>query len=104
MFPSFPGLLRPFLEPLKLFSFSGSLAHDSSIVSLVLSLRELRQPSGRWSLPKAMSNWDSILVTIRFILVESGEIHSSKPKQKQHPVMDVTGDGNKVRCCKNNIV
>ena len=22
------------------------------------------------------------------------------PKQKQHPVMDVTGDGSKVRCCK----
>ena len=24
----------------------------------------------------------------------------SEPKQKQHPVVDVTGDGNKVRCCK----
>ena len=23
-----------------------------------------------------------------------------KPKQKQHPVVDVTGDGNKVLCCK----
>ena len=23
-----------------------------------------------------------------------------EPKQKQHPVMDVTGDGSKVRCCK----
>ena len=23
-----------------------------------------------------------------------------EPKQKQHPVADVTGDGNKVRCCK----
>ena len=22
------------------------------------------------------------------------------PKQKQHPVLDVTGDGSKVRCCK----
>ena len=22
-----------------------------------------------------------------------------EPKQKQHPVMDVTGDGSKVRCC-----
>jgi len=42
-------------------------------------------------------------VTIRFILVESGEIRSSNPKQKQHPVVDVTGDENKVRCCKNNI-
>jgi len=23
-----------------------------------------------------------------------------EPKQKQHPVVDVTGDGNKFRCCK----
>ena len=23
-----------------------------------------------------------------------------EPKQKQHPVVDVTGDRNKVRCCK----
>ena len=23
-----------------------------------------------------------------------------EPKQKQHPVVDVTGDGNKVLCCK----
>ena len=24
-------------------------------------------------------------------------------KQKQHPVVDVSGDGSKVQCCKNNI-
>ena len=24
----------------------------------------------------------------------------TKPKQKQHPVVDVTGDKSKVRCCK----
>ena len=23
-----------------------------------------------------------------------------EPKQKQHPVVDVTGDGSKARCCK----
>ena len=23
-----------------------------------------------------------------------------EPKRKQHPAVDVTGDGNKVRCCK----
>ena len=23
-----------------------------------------------------------------------------EPKQKQHPVLDVTGDGSKLRCCK----
>ena len=26
----------------------------------------------------------------------------TEPKQKQHPVVDVTGDGSKVRCCKSN--
>ena len=24
----------------------------------------------------------------------------TEPKQNQHPVVDVTGDGSKVRCCK----
>ena len=24
----------------------------------------------------------------------------TEPKQKQHPVVDVTGDGSKVQCCK----
>ena len=24
----------------------------------------------------------------------------TEPKQKQHPVVDMTGDGSKVRCCK----
>ena len=27
----------------------------------------------------------------------------TEPKQKQHPVVDVTGDGSKVGCVKNNI-
>ena len=26
-----------------------------------------------------------------------------EPKQKQHPVVDVTGDGSKVRCCKEQL-
>ena len=26
-----------------------------------------------------------------------------EPKQKQYPVVDVTGDGSKVQCCKSNI-
>ena len=39
------------------------------------------------------------------LLENSGEITPEKneetePKQKQHPVVDVTGDGSKVRCCK----
>ena len=27
----------------------------------------------------------------------------TEPKQKQHPVVDVTGDRSKVQCCKSNI-
>ena len=30
----------------------------------------------------------------------SRENEGTEPKQKQHPVVDVTGDGSKVRCCK----
>ena len=26
----------------------------------------------------------------------------TEPKQKQHPVVDVTGDGSKVHCCKEH--
>ena len=26
-----------------------------------------------------------------------------EPKQKQHPAVDVTGNGSKVQCCKSNI-
>ena len=31
------------------------------------------------------------------------ENEEMEPKQKQHPVVHVTGDGSKVRCYKNNI-
>ena len=30
----------------------------------------------------------------------SRKSEETEPKQKQHPVVDVTGDGSKVRCCK----
>ena len=30
----------------------------------------------------------------------SGKNEETKPKQKHHPVVDVTGDGGKVQCCK----
>ena len=26
----------------------------------------------------------------------------TEPKQKQHPVVNVTGDGSKISCCKEN--
>ena len=30
----------------------------------------------------------------------SRKIKETEPKRKQHPVVDVTGDGSKVRCCE----
>ena len=33
----------------------------------------------------------------------SRENEEMQPKQQQHPVVDVTVDGSKVQCCKNNI-
>ena len=33
----------------------------------------------------------------------SRENEEMQPKQQQHPVVDVTDDGSKVQCCKNNI-
>ena len=32
--------------------------------------------------------------------INSRKDEESEPKQKQHPVMDVTGDRSKVQCCK----
>ena len=34
------------------------------------------------------------------LLEISGEITPERMKQKQYPAVDVTGDRNKVRCCK----
>ena len=31
---------------------------------------------------------------------DSRKTEETEPKQKQHPVVDVTGDGSKVQCCK----
>ena len=35
---------------------------------------------------------------------DSRKNEEMEPKQKQHPVVDVTGDGSKVNAIKNNIV
>ena len=32
--------------------------------------------------------------------INSRNNEEMEPKEKQHPVVDVTGDGSKVRCCK----
>ena len=47
-------------------------------------------------------------VSTHILLEISGEMTPERmkrqeSKQKQHPDEDVTGDGSKVQCCKNNI-
>ena len=34
--------------------------------------------------------------------INSRKNEETEPKQKQHPVVGVTGDGSEVRCCKNS--
>ena len=34
---------------------------------------------------------------------KSTKNEEKEPKQKQHPAVDVTGNGSKVQCCKSNI-
>jgi len=46
-------------------------------------------------------------VPTQYATGEEGRNNSRKneekePKQKQHPVVDVTGNGNKVQCCKEH--
>ena len=36
--------------------------------------------------------------------INSKKNEETEPKQKQHPVVDVTGDGSKVQCCKEQYV
>ena len=57
--------------------------------------------------PKDMTLKDELnrSVGAQYATGEEGRNNSRKneetePKQKQHPVMAVTGDGSKVRCCK----
>ena len=41
-----------------------------------------------------------MLLSIENLFPLSGEYRLLLPKPKQHPVVDVTGDRSKVRCCK----
>ena len=55
-----------------------------------------------------LKNEVSRLVSAQYATGDQWKNNSRKnegmePKQKQHPVMGMTGDGSKVRCCKSNI-
>ena len=53
------------------------------------------------TLKDEVPRWESALyVTGEEWRNNSRENEDAEPKQKQHPVVDVTGDGSKVQCCE----
>ena len=67
----------------------------------------LENPMNRMKRHKDMTRKDELprLVGVQYATGEEWRNNSRKneeaePKQKQCPVVDVTGDGSKVRCCK----
>ena len=67
----------------------------------------LENPMKRMKRQKDMTRKDELprLVGVQYATGEEWRYNSRKneeaePKQKQRPVVDVTGDGSKVRCCK----
>ena len=70
----------------------------------------LENPMDSMKRQKRMTLKDEIarLVGAQYATGEEWRNNSKKndgmePKQKQHPVVDVTCDGRKVRCCKSNL-
>ena len=77
------------------------MANDFSILAL-------RTPWRAQKGKKDMTPDDELpgLVGAQYATGEEGRNNSRKneemkPKQKQHPVVDATGDGGKVQCCKD---
>ena len=69
----------------------------------------LENPKNSMKRQKDMTLKDELprSVGTQYLLEKRGEISPEKneemePKQKQHPVVDMTGDGSKVQCCKEN--
>ena len=59
------------------------------------------------SITSPIHSWVLVLLWHRFFILSgdqwgnnSRKSEEMEPKQKQHPVVDVPGDGSKVRCCK----
>ena len=69
------------------------------------SILALRTPWTVWKRKKTLKDELPRLVGAQYATREEWRNNSRKnketePKQKQHPVVDVSGDGNKVRCSK----
>ena len=71
------------------------------------SILAIRTPMSSMIRQKDMTLKDELprLIGAQYATEEQWRNNSRKneemePKQKQHPVVDVTGDGSKVQCCK----
>ena len=66
-----------------------------------------RDKEGHYIMTKVSIQEEDIMNVCKYLCTQhrSTSIHKTntnkhkQPKQKQHPVVDVTGDGNKVQCC-----
>ena len=74
------------------------------------SILGLENPMNRMKWQKDMPLKDELpmSVDVQYDIREQWRNNSRKnektePRQKRHPVVDVAGDGSKVRCCKSNI-
>ena len=69
------------------------------------SILALRTPWTVWKAIRTLKDELLRLVGAQYATGDRWRNNSRKneemePKQKQHPVVDVTGDGSKIRCCK----
>ena len=79
---------------------NGKSLQDSSIENLMNSMKRQKDRTLKDELPRSVgaqyATGDQWRNNYR-----KNEV--MEPKQKQHPVVDVTGGESKVKCCKNNI-
>ena len=71
--------------------------HYSCLENPMNSMRRQNDRTLKDELSRSVGAWDATGDQWRN---NSRKYEETEPKQKQHPVLDVTGDGSKVRCCK----
>ena len=76
---------------------NGRLFQYSCLENLMNSMKRQKDRTLKEELPKAV---DAQYATGNQWRNNSRKNEETEPKQKQHPVVNVTDDGSKVRCCK----
>ena len=76
---------------------NGKPLQYSCLENLMNSMKRKKDRTLKDELPRSIS---AQYVTRDQWRNNSRKNEETRPKKKQHPVVDVTGDGSKVRCCK----